>query len=66
MKSFSNKASFVAVDGAISFSFEAKNPFAADYVHVGGSKDKGPSVVVEECIKFSVHGGSPGRVLGSC
>jgi hypothetical protein len=36
METFGNEASFVAINRAISFAFEAKNPFAANNVHVRG------------------------------
>jgi len=39
--------SFVMIDGAINFVFDAKNLFVANYVHVEGGGNESPSVVAK-------------------
>jgi hypothetical protein len=47
MEGFGDKASFMAINGAISFVFEMEHPFSANYVHVYSGRDQSPSVVAE-------------------
>jgi hypothetical protein len=65
VEAFGNESSLVTINGAISFVFNVKNSFAANYVHVGGG-NKGPSVVAKSGIIFSVHSIMPSKVLCSC
>jgi hypothetical protein len=54
----------VTINGSVGFSFETKNPFAANNVHCGGWRNQSPGTIVEEGIKLAIHCITPGRVLG--
>jgi hypothetical protein len=55
----------VAVQRAISMEFMFKNPFAGDYISLGGARNKIPSMICHEGSKFFFHGMSTKRISKS-
>ena len=61
MKSFHNKASFIALNRAIRVSFDSKDPFIAHKVLMRLRQNENPGVVTEKGLVLSVHDMNPAR-----
>jgi hypothetical protein len=55
VKALGDKTCFVTINRTISFAFEMEDPFIANNIHVRSVKNKSPSAVAKESIKFSIH-----------
>jgi hypothetical protein len=58
-------SSFVASKTTISMKLVTKNPFSRNNVGIRGTRNKLPSVIFKQGIKFVFHGGSPMRIKKS-
>jgi hypothetical protein len=60
--SLGNQPGFVSFNSSISFTFDFKNPLAANRFLMKRKINKGPSVIVLKSLKLSFHGLTPFKI----